>query len=63
MSQIGKQKYRISIEGQTIHAIVPFYEIQAYLEDIQDLMYMGLKVTIELEPTKAKAPPYVPRKK
>ena len=61
MSRTGN--YRISVEGQTIHAIAPFCEIQAYLKDIRDLMDKGLKVTIELQPMKAKAPPYVPRKK
>jgi hypothetical protein len=64
MSKTGRRKkYRISVEGQTYHAISPFHQIQEYLEDIQDLMSKGLKVTIELEPKKAKAPRYVPRPK
>ncbi len=63
MSRTGKEKYRISVEGQTIYAISTFHEFLKYLLDIRDLMEKGLKVTIVLEPTKAKAPRYIPRPK
>lgn len=61
--RISRKKYRISVEGSMVDATASFHQIQSYLEDIEDLLYMGLKVTIELVPAKAKAPRYIPKPK